>query len=122
VNQQNFSSQDILGVVATPAGGRGGRGGGGGGGGGRGGGGAARGGGAASSTDNFLVGQQAGINTTNSFGLNYIDQWGKKLKINGSYFFNQTQSISKQLSNTQYFITADSSQSFREKQSFGKQQ
>jgi hypothetical protein len=74
INQQNFSTQDLLGVT-------------GGGGGGRGGGmmGGGQGGG---SNNNFLVGTQSGINITNSIGLNYSDVWGKKLAVTGSYFFN----------------------------------
>jgi hypothetical protein len=71
VNQQNFAGQDLLGV--TSSGGGGGRGGGGFGGGGGG---------------NFMVGQAAGINRTNAFGINYGDKWGKKLTVTGSYFFN----------------------------------
>ena len=74
INQQNFSTQDLLGVT-------------GGGGGGRGGGmmGGGQGGG---SNNNFFVGTQSGINITNSIGLNYSDVWGKKLAVTGSYFFN----------------------------------
>lgn len=86
INQQNFSSQDLLGVTAGSGGNRGGGGMGrsGGGGGGFGGGGAS----------NFFVGQQNGITTTNSFGLNYSDNWGKKLKVSGSYFYNGTDNVS----------------------------
>ncbi|MEO6723491.1 MAG: carboxypeptidase regulatory-like domain-containing protein [Ferruginibacter sp.] len=76
INQQNFGSQDLLGLTSG-GGGRGGPGGGGRGGGGRGGGG----------TDNFLVGQSSGISKTNAFGVNYSDQWGKKINVTGSYFF-----------------------------------
>ncbi|HEY0058350.1 MAG TPA: carboxypeptidase-like regulatory domain-containing protein, partial [Flavisolibacter sp.] len=68
VNQQNFASQDLLGVSNN--GQNSGRQGGGGGRpqqGGRGGGGGNFGGG----NNNFLVGQQNGINKTNAFGINY---------------------------------------------------
>ncbi len=80
VNQQNFSVDDLLGV--TGGGGGGGRGGfgGGGRGGGRGGGGG---------VSNFQVGQQSGVSKTNAFGLNYTDNWGKKINVTGSYFFNR---------------------------------
>src|SRR5690606_3738360 len=75
VNQQNFTELDLLG--ATGGGGRGGfQGGGGGRGGMRGGGGG------------FLIGQQPGVNKTYSLGLNYNDEWSKKLNVSGSYFFN----------------------------------
>ena len=92
INQQNFSNQDILGVLGSSGGGggatqaagsRGGggtpRGGGGGSGGGQGGGGDA---------SNFTVGQQPGIAKTTSIGLNYSDNLTKKVKISSSYFFN----------------------------------
>ncbi len=89
INQQNFSSEDLLGVSSSSGGGggRGGRRGGGGGGGGFSGGVGSYGGDAAS---NFLVSQQGGITETQSIGLNYSDNWGKKLKVTGSYFFNRS--------------------------------
>ncbi|MBL7726496.1 MAG: carboxypeptidase regulatory-like domain-containing protein, partial [Dinghuibacter sp.] len=91
-NQQNFSAQDILGVTSSGGGGgRGGMGGGAQGGGGRGGMGGGGGftggrGGMGGGGNNFFVGQQQGINTTNSFGINYSDAWSKKLNVTGSYF------------------------------------
>lgn len=81
VNQQNFGSQDLLGVTGS---------------GGRGGGGGFRGGG-----NNFLVGQQNGISNTNAFGINYNDQWGKKLKVSGSYFFNNSHNNNESLVKTE---------------------
>jgi hypothetical protein len=84
VNQQNFSSQDILGVTGGSGQNFNGRGSSG----------YSRGSsgyqGGGSGANNFLVGQQSGIATTNSLGLNYSDTWGKKIKITGSYFFNST--------------------------------
>jgi uncharacterized membrane protein YgcG len=100
INQQNFSSQDLLGVQSS--GGGGGRGGGGRRGGGRGGSGGGGGGGA---TDNFLIGQQNGINTTNALGVNYSDKWGEKLTVRGSYFMNQTQNRSEQSLLRNYYQT-----------------
>jgi hypothetical protein len=85
INQQNFASQDLLGLTSGGGGGfRGGGGGGprGGGGGGFGGWGGGQG--------NFMVGQQNGINKTNSFGVNYSDKWGLKTDVQGSYFFNNS--------------------------------
>lgn len=81
INQQNFASDDLLGVLGTSSGGgRGGRGGG------RGG----RGGGSSGGDpNNFLVNNQGGITTTNALGFNYIDKWGKKIEVSASYFFNQ---------------------------------
>ncbi|MFZ1528126.1 MAG: TonB-dependent receptor [Ferruginibacter sp.] len=75
VNQQNFGSQDLLGV--TSSGGRSG---------------GNRGGmmGRGGSGDNFMVGQTNGISRTSAFGINYSDKWGKKTTISGSYFFNNS--------------------------------
>ncbi len=79
INVQNFSYDDILGVMGS-GGGRGGRvRQGGGGRGGRGGGGSA---------NDFIVRSSGGIAKTTAFGLNYTDQWGKKTEVNASYFFN----------------------------------
>ncbi len=91
VNQQNFSSQDLLGVTSSGNRGGGGQRGGRGGGGYRGGGG----------SNNFTVGAQNGISKTNAFGINYSDAWGKKVDVTASYFFNNSntsniQSISQQ--------------------------
>lgn len=95
INQQNFSAEDLLGVSGGSSGGRGG----GYGGGGRGGGGG--------SANNFLVGQQNGITKTNSIGLNYSDMWGKKIKVTGSYFFNQTDNTNSTQLTRNYFANSD---------------
>ena len=122
VNQQNFSTQDILGVInsnsqrpgAFAGGGSLGRRGGGGpggfGGGGGGGfaGGGPGGGGFQSQVGSFLVGQQSGIATTNSIGLNYTDNWAERLEVNGSYFFNYSRAQNDQKLNRQYFAAGDS--------------
>ncbi|MDI3318480.1 TonB-dependent receptor [Pinibacter soli] len=84
VNQQNFSTEDLLGVTGGGGGGRGRGGFGGGGGGGRGP------GGSNNNIGNFQVGQQSGISKTNAFGINYTDNWGKKINVSGSYFFNRS--------------------------------
>ncbi|HVZ55221.1 MAG TPA: outer membrane beta-barrel protein [Chitinophagaceae bacterium] len=114
VNQQNFATQDLLGV--TSSGGN--RGGFGGGGGNRGGGGGNRGGGGGGGgfgqQGNFLVGQQNGISKTNSFGLNYSDQWGKKMTVSGSYFFNNSNTSNNQLTTRQTFLSPDSTLFYHE--------
>ncbi|WP_394992819.1 outer membrane beta-barrel protein [Emticicia sp.] len=112
INQQNFSNQDILGVLGSSGGGGGGgqaggnRGGGapqgGGGGGPRGGGGGQGGGGDASS---FMVGQQPGIAKTTSIGLNYSDNLGKKVKLNSSYFFNGANNGNSGITQREYLGT-----------------
>ena len=111
INQQNFSQQDLLGVTSSSQ--RGGsRGGGGGGNRGQGGnrgstGGGGQGGNASfGNSSTFLVGQQNGINQTNAVGINYSDMWGKKLTVTGSYFFNNTENNTNQITHTQYFTNA----------------
>ena len=94
INQQNFGSQDLLGLTSSSAGNRvsssGGRG--------QGGGGRGPGGGG---SDNFIVGQANGISQTNAIGLNYSDKWGKKLSVTGSYFYNNSTNNNLSLTNTQ---------------------
>jgi hypothetical protein len=92
INQQNFSSQDLLGFSNS-------------GGGGKGGGGQRTGG---SSVPQ--VGAQSGISATNAFGINYNDMWGKKLEVMGSYFFNNSNVNNNQISNTQYFLSDTTNQ------------
>jgi uncharacterized membrane protein YgcG len=101
INQQNFASQDLLGVTSS-GGGRGGFGGGGNGGrGGRGGGNVGGGGNfGGGGGQNFTVGQQSGISRTNAIGINYSDKWGQKLDVSGSYFFNNSNVNNDQLTRT----------------------
>ncbi|MCU0390727.1 MAG: outer membrane beta-barrel protein [Thermoflexibacter sp.] len=98
INQQNFSSQDLVGIGGNQGGGNRGQGGQGGnrqqGSGNRGQGG--QGGGGQNNANNFLVGQQSGITTTHSIGVNYSDNWGKKTTVTGSYFFNQGNNVNQQ--------------------------
>ncbi len=103
VNQQNFSSQDLLGVTSSGNRGGGGRRGGGGGG-----------GNFRGNTSGFTVGPQSGIAKTNAFGVNYSDAWGKKIDVTGSYFFNNSNTDNNQTINQQNFITKDSSQYYDE--------
>lgn len=89
INNQNFSSQDLLGV----SGGGGNRGGGG-------------------SAGNFLVGNQSGITGTNSFGLNYSNKIGKKVELSGSYFFNRTSNSNVQSTSQEYFLQGGAGNQF----------
>lgn len=118
INQQNFASQDLAGVTSNVnrgGGGGGNRGGGGGrpgGGGNPGGGGGNFGGGG---QGNFLVGQQPGISKTNALGINYSDEWGKKLQVTGSYFFNRNENLNNERITREYFAAdPDSVQFYRE--------
>lgn len=123
VNQQNFSSEDLLGVLGTASGRRGGGGRriGRGGNGQRGGRDAdkigGRGGGFGrmnSNPANFLIGQQPGISTTNALGLNYSDQWGDRIKVSSSYFFNGSDNASDVLLDREYVLADAQSQRYNE--------
>lgn len=119
INQQNFSNQDILGVMGNSGGGMpfggGGQGGGGGGrpqGGSGGGGGAPRGSGGGGGgyggggdASSFMVGQQPGIAKTTSIGLNYSDNFGKKVKLSTSYFFNAANNGNQSITSREYLGT-----------------
>ena len=77
VNQQNFSFEDILGVTGGGGGGMGhGRG-----------------------VGRYMVRPQSGVARVGSIGVQYSDSWGKddKVKLNGSYFFNDTNTRNKSL-------------------------
>lgn len=108
VNQQNFATEDLLGVTSNSGGGRnrgGGRGGG------------NRGGNNArgfSNSGSFLVGQQSGISKTGAAGINFSDAFGKKLTLSGSYFFNDTRNTADEILNRQYFISGDSSRFYND--------
>jgi outer membrane receptor protein involved in Fe transport len=91
INEQNFSSEDLVGVSSSGGGGGGRRGGGGPGGG-------------NNPSENFQSNTQNGINTTSLFGLNYADKWGKKTEVTASYFFNWTQNDSKSSLLQQYIL------------------
>lgn len=115
VNQQNFSHQDLFGALTGGGGGGGGprimmrMGGGGHGGGGRQvirmGGGF---GGGAFDPSSFLVGQDAGLTTTNAGGTNYVGQWGRTLEVSASLFANHTDTDNQQLLSRQYLPVQDS--------------
>ncbi len=105
INVQNFSTQDLTNMGMTS--GRGGPGGG-----------SGTGGGPqygpGNSANNFLVGQQSGITTTNSIGLNYSDVWSPKLKVSANYFFNNTTNTNNSVINRQYFLNDSSSTVYSE--------
>ncbi len=106
VNQQDFSTQDILGVISTnnrvfmpgmgPGGGRGpGRA-------------APFGASGAVNPNNQLIGQQQGINTTSMIGANTSDSLAKGLFAQGSYFFNQVNNQNIQTDHRIYLLGGDS--------------
>ena len=108
INQQNFSAEDLTGLTSGSGGGRRW---------GRGGGSAFGGGfrgGDPGPAANFLVGQNNGINTNHSFGINYTDVWGKKWNVTGSYFFNNTRNRTAAQTERTYFLPDTAGQLYRE--------
>ena len=98
INEQNFTQDDLSGVLSASGGsGRGGMGGGRGGmgGGGRPGGmGGGRGGtGQGGDGSQFIIDPKNGITTTHAIGINYTDKWKTKTDVSGSYFFNFNKNI-----------------------------
>jgi hypothetical protein len=107
INDQNFTSEDLLGITST-GGGKSGRGGSGG-----------HGGGSPqygqdNGSNSFLVDQKGGINTTNSFGINYVDKW-KNVDFSGSYFLNYTDNNSISDLFRQYVTQSNSGMTYTEK-------
>lgn len=116
INQQNFSTEDLLGVVGGGGRRMGRRGGFRMGGGSRSGGGRGRGGfGGGSSVNDFLIQQQGGITTTHALGINYSDKWGKKLDVSGSYFFNMSDNDAEEISSTEFFNSEVVSEIYEER-------
>ena len=98
VNKQNFSSEDLLGVASSGSR-RGGRGGGAGG---------------SAGGESFLTNQANGISETHAYGLNYSDEWGDKIRVTGSYFFNLKDNLNNQLVNRENFVPGSSNQLYNE--------
>ncbi len=91
INQQNFSSSDITGAMSNSgqSGGRGGR------------------PGSSSGSNSLLTAAQNGNTATQSAGLNYSDDWGKKITVSGSYFFNYSDNKNASIINRTYFTNND---------------
>lgn len=104
INVQNFSYDDILGMMGG-GGGRGRMGGGMRPGGGRGGGGSA---------GDFSVRPQGGIASTNALGLNYTDQWGKKTEFNASYFLNDGKTDAESVTFRQFLNNGEFAEVYNE--------
>jgi len=97
INEQNFSAEDLVGVMSSSSGnssrgqGQGsnsqsvGR----------------RGGGSGGDANNFLVDQKNGISKTNALGINYSNSW-KKVDFTGSYFLNYSINDALSALNRQY--------------------
>ena len=102
VNEQNFGTDDLLGVIGNSAPGGGGRGG--------------RGGGGSSGANpsDFLVSQNGGISKTTAGGLNYANVWNKKTELTGSYFFNRSNNVLNSSTLRQYVLPGQRSTTYNE--------
>lgn len=92
INQLNFSTSDILGVMGSEGGG-------------------SKGGGSTRynrGMSNFMVGNVKGVSSVASVGTNYIGTFGDKLSVQGSYFFNTTNNSNISSTDRQYFSDDDS--------------
>ncbi len=103
INNQNFSSQDLLGVASSGGsrGGFGGRGGG-------------RGMGGGDASGNFMVNNRSGIATTNAIGINYSDKLSSKVDLTASYFFNKSNTNTIQGTDRFYVNNANAGQEYTE--------
>ncbi|MGI4875514.1 MAG: TonB-dependent receptor [Janthinobacterium lividum] len=99
VNQQNFSNDDLLGVIGNSGGGGGG----------------GRGGGGGGSTGSFLVNQNGGISNTLAGGANYSNSWNKAAtQLTGSYFFNHSSNALTSNTFRQYVLPSQASTAYAE--------
>lgn len=109
INEQNFSSEDLLGVMSSGSNNSGRRNSGGGSrGGGRGG---------QNSSESFLVDVKNGIMTTYALGMNYSDNWGKRTTFSGAYFYNRTENVAETDLLREYILGGNNGLSYNESSS-----
>ncbi len=108
INQQNFSTEDLAGVVSSSGNSKGRRGG------------SPNGGGRPGSVstggdvNDFLIGEQDGLTSTNAFGINYSDKFGEKINLTASYFFNHGKNKSETILRQQFFSIFNNGQNYYE--------
>ncbi|MEL6864643.1 MAG: carboxypeptidase-like regulatory domain-containing protein, partial [Bacteroidota bacterium] len=107
INQQNFTTEDLLGVVSNSNRQRRGP---------RMGGGSGRRGSRSSggSINDFLVEQAEGISQTHALGINYSDLWAAKWEVSASYFFNYSDNESAQISDRLFVDAEETQEQYRE--------
>jgi hypothetical protein len=119
INEQNFSPEDLLGIMSSGGGRRMGFGpppgvGGGGhgpigqrpGGGGH--------GGPSGDPTQFLIDSRKGITTTNAIGFNYSDKFSEQFEFTGSYFFNWSRNNTTSDTYRDYFTVGENSLVYNE--------
>ncbi len=113
VNEQNFSMDDLLGVMGGSSRGggamrmmmmsRGGAGGG-----------MRPPGGFGGGLSDFMVSASNGIATTHALGINYMDKWGETVEASGSYFFNYSNSDANNAVLREYILSGQDGQLYDE--------
>lgn len=83
INQQNFSQEDLAGVMSSSQNKGGGRG--------------------YNRGNSFMVNNLSGITSTNGIGINFEDRWADKINFVGSYFLNQSNNINQQIIDRTFF-------------------
>ncbi|MFI3259710.1 MAG: outer membrane beta-barrel protein [Rikenellaceae bacterium] len=81
INQTGFSQEDLAGVMSSSTSGRRG------------------------SSNSTMLGSTSGVTSSNAFGTNITDQWGEKMEVTGSYFFNNSKNEKEQDTDREYFTT-----------------
>ena len=61
-----------------------------------------------------MVGQQGGLNSTTSVGVNYSDEFGSKVEMSASYFFNRVGNENNSFLNRELFLAGDQAQLYNE--------
>lgn len=88
VNQQNFSTDDLLGMVSS--------------------GGGRRGGGGSSG----MVSSQSGVSTTHALMFNYSEKYSEKVSATANYSFNSSDNVLEEITSRLYTLSADSLQNY----------
>lgn len=99
INEQNFSMEDLSGMMSSMGGGRG-----------HGGGGPMMGGGFGGG--GFFVNASGGLSKTKAFGINYTDKWSEKLSLTTSYFYNNTENDATSVTDRLTFLTQTNQQNY----------
>ncbi len=89
INEQNFATDDILGVMGSST---------------------SDGGGQRRGGANFMVPTSKGVSTVYSLGLNYSEKFSEKVKLDASYFFNTNRNETQTLTDRTYYMTDDETQ------------
>lgn len=98
VNQQNFSQQDLAGVMSSTSSGRRKK----------------KGNSRTETSSNFMTSNLGGVTSSNGIGINYVDQWNDNIDFTGSYFLNQSSNDKQQQLERNYFESVLPNLSYKE--------